>query len=362
MGRRDIDSMKKAPAGRAEQVRRMEGIWIGTELALLALFLFLCAVWKGSPVIPGLLYGAAALGITAWIHSRITKLTDEVLQRIDDTILDLINGQPGTRFDFTEDDLLGKFQNQIEKLYEILNSHKEQEKKLRESLSGLVADLVHQINTPLTNIAMYTTFLNDEEMDRETRNLFLQRIQGQVEKLKWFGEGFDKVARLETDIIHLSPVEQELFPILLGAIDQAAPRAREQGMEISLEGDAKLRAWCDRKWTEEAVFNLLDNAVKYAARPGTIKVRAAAFDLYLKIEVEDISAPIEPGEYNRIFQRFYRGKTAAMVQEGVGLGLFLTRQIITGQKGYMEVSRGKQGGNVFSVFLLKGKETAKCSP
>lgn len=183
--------------------------------------------------------------------------------------------------------------------------------------------------------------------------------------------------------VSLTPTEQKLLEVFLknrnmvltrevllarvwdvdeNFVDEKTLNVNVQRLRRKLEGDAKLRAWCDRKWTEEAVFNLLDNAVKYAARPGTIKVRAAAFDLYLKIEVEDISAPIEPGEYNRIFQRFYRGKIAAMVQEGVGLGLFLTRQIITGQKGYMEVSRGKQGGNVFSVFLLKGKETAKCSP
>ncbi|MGI6070088.1 MAG: sensor histidine kinase [Blautia sp.] len=342
--------------GCERKIRRTERVIAGAELLLLTAFLCFCA-WGDVPVlIVGTVYGILALAIGSLGYVHIRCLINEVMRRVDDTILGLIGGEKVISFSEKEDDLLGKFQNQIGRLYDILTANEAREKELREELSGLVADLVHQINTPLTNISLYVSFLEDPSLDEDTRKRFLDRINGQVEKMKWFGNGFDKVARLETDIIHLQPKEQPLLPILLGAIDQAALKAEAAGLEISLEGDRELTVWCDRKWTEEAIFNLLDNAVKYAVRKGRIRVNVTAYDLFARVDVEDVSQTIGETEYNHVFQRFYRGSSAAMVTEGVGLGLYLTRQIIDGQSGYLQLAPGKDGGNVFSVFLKQMKE------
>lgn len=340
-----------SPDAYERKIRRTENTVAVIELGLLAVFLLLCPFWKGPVIFLIMTYGGGALLSGGMGYRRIRKLSNLVMQRVDDTILQLIDGEKAVYFSGTEDDLLGKFQSQIGKLYDVLTAHEEREKKLRKELSSLVADLVHQINTPLTNIDLYCGFLADESLDDDTRKLFLDRIQGQVEKMKWFGSGFDKAARLETDIICLRPKEQPLFPILLGAIDQIFLKAEERGLEIALEGDEEVTAWFDEKWTEEAIFNLLDNGVKYATRKGTIKVRVIVYDLFVRVDVEDVSQTIGEEEYNQIFQRFYRGKSSAMVSEGVGLGLYLTRRIIRGQGGYLKIGKGPEGGNVFSVFL-----------
>ena len=121
-----------------------------------------------------------------------------------------------------EDTVTGKLQTQIYKLYDIMKAHEEQELALKNQLSGLVADLVHQMNTPLTNIRMYCDFLQMPDLSAENKNHFLSNISRQAEKLGWFGEGFEKATRLETDIITLTPVEQELLPIILEAANQAS--------------------------------------------------------------------------------------------------------------------------------------------
>ena len=180
--------------------------------------------------------------------------------------------------------MTGKLQTQIYKLYDIMKAHEEQELALKNQLSGLVADLVHQMNTPLTNIRMYCDFLQMPDLSAENKSHFLSNISRQAEKLGWFGEGFEKAARLETDIITLTPVEQELLPIILEAADQASPRAEAKGREIRLEGDRGIRVCVDGKWTLEAVFNLLDNAVKYGAQGSDILVRMSACELYACIE------------------------------------------------------------------------------
>ena len=175
----------------------------------------------------------------------------------------------------------------------------------------------------------------------------------QAEKLGWFGEGFEKAARLETDIITLTPVEQELLPIILEAANQASPRAEAKGREIRLEGDRGIRVCVDGKWTLEAVFNLLDNAVKYGAQGSDILVRMSAYELYACIEVCSEGNRIPEAERNMVFQRFYRGKQAAMLQEGVGLGLFLTRKIISDQGGYVSIDNYGENGNSFRIFVRR---------
>ena len=106
----------------------------------------------------------------------------------------------------------------------------------------------------------------------------------------------------------------------------------------------------DSKWTAEALGNILDNAVKYTQSGGKITVSARNLEMYVVISISDNGIGIDPGHYNRIFQRFYREAKAAKT-EGLGIGLYLARQIITLQGGDIK-GRSKEGyGTEFEVFL-----------
>lgn len=331
-------------------VRRTAVFTLGAEGFLFLGFLAALYGMKERAMLIGSLYGILTLAVFLSGYFQVAAKVNRTLGLVDDTIDALIGGGWAEHFPAEADDLLGKFQDRIGKLYEILNAHKLREQKLREELSSLVADLVHQINTPLTNLKLYASFL-EEDLERETRREFLEHMKEQVERLQWFGEGFDKVARLETDLIRLEHRVQPVLPLVLWAVDQVALKAAARGLTVALKGEQKAEAFCDRKWTQEALFNLLDNGVKYAVRKGELTVRITPMELYLRIDVEDVSAPIQKEEYPRLFQRFYRGRNAAMVQEGVGLGLFLARQILEEEGGYIQVEPGPEGGNRFSLFL-----------
>lgn len=305
-------------------------------------------IWKMCLILIG------AVGITVagalWYQKKQAQKFNQIMIRVDDTIESLIRHEEKHYFSETEDTLLGKFQYEIMKLHDILTSYEEREKELRKELNSSISDLVHQINTPISNIKMYGGFLLDS-VEEEQQKAFAANIVAQTEKLSWLGEGFGKLSRLETGIITLYPEKQLLLPTLLQAIDQISLKACQHGNNIELKGNQKLMAVFDSKWTEEVFYNLLDNGVKYSDPGSTITVELVEYELYIRINVISYGQTIDEDEYAKIFQRFYRGRQVKN-QDGVGLGLYLARKIIHGQKGYMKVESRKEKETMVSVFLL----------
>lgn len=331
--------------------KKMIMILAGTEGNLFLAFLLCCVFRPRFILLGGILYGAGTVILFGIGYYAISKQVNETMRKVDDTIQSLIDNEPVENFNVNEDDLTGKFQMQIMKFHDMLRFYEEREKNLRNQLSSLISDLVHQINTPLMNIQMYCGFLEERDLDEDTRKTFLNYVNQQVHKLSWFGEGFGKVSRLETDVMQFHCKVQPILPILLKAIDQITLKAEQKKNEIVLKGNQKAEACYDSRWTEEAVFNVLDNAVKYGAAKMPIVVRLESYDLYSRVDITNYGSEIPKTEYNKIFQRFYRGKNDNG-QEGVGLGLYLAREIIGHQKGYMKVM-SEQGKTRFSIFLLK---------
>lgn len=322
------------------------------ELLLLLAFFFV-GVANSAWLLPAaVVYGVSSLCIFLIGSCLAGRRVNRTMQRVNDTIQSLLFEVPEEPFAMSEDTLLGKFQFQIFKVHDILRSYEERERRLRTELGTLIGDLVHQMNTPIANICMYGDFLLQEDLEKEEERQFLKRIRKQSEKLGWLGEGFSKASRLETGIMAMKQKEQPVQPMLLRAIDQIALKAEQKGMEVRLSCPASLSGYFDAKWTEEAVFNLLDNGVKYAPEGTVLQVTAEAYDLYLRIGVTSQGPPIPREQYNRLFQRFYRGAEVQQ-QPGVGLGLYLVRKIAAEQGGYVKVS-GKSGeGNTFSLYLLR---------
>lgn len=329
----------------------------GMGMMLLLLFLFLAAavIRPSCILIWAVMYGVLNLVTTAVMYRVSANRMNTVLEKISFLIEELISGRKEKIFSVAEDNLLSKLQVQLLKLYEVLYSHEEREQKLREQLSGNIGDLVHQLNTPITNIELYTRFLADEEIEAEERIRFIKRIQEQAQKLIWLGEGFSKASRLETGIIRVKPSEHKLFPVLLLAVDQVMLKAEEKGMNIVVTGDKSSIAVIDSKWSLEAVYNVLDNAVKYGYRSTEIEIELTDMISFVRVAVKNQGIPIRKEEFNLVFTRFYRGKEGAS-QEGVGLGLYLAREILEGQKGYMKVLSDLEGRTVFELYFYKGSK------
>ena len=293
---------------------------------------------------------AAGLVFLLYKYKKMERLADKTMAQVNDTLEQLILGREVRYFSENEDTLPGKFQTQAGRLYDIYKAQEQKERQLRDQISSSISDLVHQINTPIANINMYSEFLKEDSLTAEEYRHFANNLERQARKLKWLGEGFARVSRLETGIISLKPESQPVLPVLLQAVDQVALKAEQHENDIQLKGKQNLNACLDRKWTEEVFFNLLDNAVKYSDPGSLILVEILEYEMYVRVNVCSLGARIEREEFVRVFQRFYRGKNAED-QEGVGLGLYLAREIIRGQRGYIKGEYHPEKGNVFSVFL-----------
>lgn len=183
---------------------------------------------------------------------------------------------------------------------------------------------------------MYCGFLERDTFAPGEREKICRIIDSQVEKLGGFGDGFTKAIRLEEDVMQMRPTEQPILEMVLAAIDQIAWKAEQNGQEICLEGAQDICGVYDRRWTEESLFNLLDNAVKYGEKGRKIIVSMEEYPMVVRIDVKNYGVPLTRAEYGKVYQRFYRGNNAALVKEGVGLGLYLTRKILNQENGYVK--------------------------
>ena len=276
-----------------------------------------------------------------FFYAKISAILDNIDEMIDRAI-------EGT---LTENDFSEKKASKIEaKLYRFLRAGKidrQQAVKERDSIKSLISDISHQTKTPVANILLYTQLLDERGVWGEEEKKLLSSISSQTEKLDFLIQALVKLSRLENGIIAVMP-KRDSVEELVGEIDFGA--AITKGISFSVEHAPELTALFDRKWTAEALGNLVDNAVKYTPPGGRIRVSAKAYEMFVCIEVADDGMGIKEEETAKIFQRFYRSQQAAD-EKGVGIGLYLTREIIREQGGYVKVASRPGVGSVFSVFL-----------
>ena len=227
-----------------------------------------------------------------------------------------------------------------------VSAQKLQEEK--DNIKTLIADISHQTKTPVANILLYAQLLSEQELSPEGRDC-AAALEGQVEKLRALVDALVKTSRLEAGILALHPKPGPLAPMLEDAAAQFAPRTAEKGIALTLV-PADVSAVFDPKWTAEAVCNLLDNAVKYTPDGGSVSVEVIPYQMFCRINVTDTGPGIPEAERAKVFQRFYRSP-AAYETEGVGIGLYLARQIAEGQGGYIKVSSRPGRGSCFSFYL-----------
>lgn len=224
----------------------------------------------------------------------------------------------------------------------------------RESIQRLLSDISHQTKTPLANLRLYSSLLMEEELTPRQREQ-AQVIFQQSEKLSFLIETLVKLSRLETDVLAVTPKLQPLAPLLERAASQAKAAAERKGiaLQLHLQQQAEMKALYDLRWTAEALGNLLDNAVKYTPPGGCIQVSATQYELFCRIDVRDNGIGVAEEEQAQIFGRFYRGRQVRE-QEGLGIGLYLAREIAQKQGGYLKLSSRPGQGSTFSLYLPRG--------
>ena len=284
----------------------------------------------------------------ALIRQKLLLFSDTLCQQLDR----MAEGETALIESEMEENLFYKINHRLVRLYEIMLKTRESIAKERTMLKELISDISHQVKTPITNLKMVNITMQKEPMSEEKRIRFLLDSETELDKLDFLLQAMIKTSRLETGIISLEKKIQPVYDTLASALGSILFHAEKKQMEVSVDCPADLKAYHDRKWTGEALFNILDNAVKYSPKGGKIDIHVEGQELYLKIDIADTGKGIPENLHGAIFRRFYR-ENGVHDNSGVGIGLYLAREIITMQGGYIKVASEVGKGSVFSVFLLR---------
>ena len=283
-----------------------------------------------------------AVGIVLWIRLRARRMLDTLDRMLDDAI----------RGDFRESLYDESRLSALEtRMAHYLSSNTVSARNLqveKDAIKTLIGDISHQTKTPIANLLLYAQLLGEQELPPESL-AYVSALEGQAEKLRFLIDALVKTPRLESGVLAMTPKRHGTQQLLEDAASQTAPKAEAKDIALTVE-PADLTARYDPKWTTEALYNLVANAVKYTPTGGAVTLRARAYELFCRIDVTDTGPGIPEAEQARIFQRFYRSPSASE-EEGVGIGLYLARQIAAGQGGYLKVSSRPGAGSTFSLFL-----------
>ena len=283
-------------------------------------------------------------------YEKIYKMyMQNIFVQLSDMLDTIINMRNENIFSTTEDTVLSKLQYQTIKLTNILKSKNKKIEDERNEIKSLISDIAHQLKTPLTNLKMYGEFLQDESLTDEERKEFSEVINTSLNRLSFLVESMIKMSRLESGVIQLKTHKNNLNDTVLMVIGQIQKKAKEKNIEIKLEEIDKIELNYDKNWISEAILNILDNAVKYTGENGEIQITLQSYDIFSRIDIKDNGMGIEENEIPKIFSRFYRGNNTLDI-EGIGIGLYLSREIVDKHGGYIKV-KSNENETIFSVFL-----------
>lgn len=223
------------------------------------------------------------------------------------------------------------------------NNVKEERARIKE----LISDISHQTKTPISNILLYTELLSEQELS-ESGKEYVRPLTAQTTKLRFLIDSLVKMSRLESGVLTLMPKYAPLAPMFDKLQTQFAMPAAQKGLTLTIE-PTEVSAVFDEKWTLEAVGNILDNAIKYTEHGG-ITIKAVSYELFSCIQVSDTGMGISEEELPKIFSRFHRSETVHD-EEGVGIGLYLSREIIAREGGYIKTDSSVGNGSTFHIYL-----------
>ena len=223
----------------------------------------------------------------------------------------------------------------------------------KQQVTQMLSDLSHQLKTPLANIILDIDLLESDagHMEERQKQAFLSHARAQASTMQWLMQNLLKASRLEEGVLRFQAEDICIKPTIAKAVSAVYAQASGKNIEIVVKESEDAVLYHNPKWTAEAMANVLENAVKYSPEGSRILISMETMDIYTRITVRDQGPGIPETEYNKIFQRFYRGKQA-QAEEGVGLGLYLAQLILQSEQGYLTVDAKLNQGSRFHLFLL----------
>lgn len=222
----------------------------------------------------------------------------------------------------------------------------------RKRIQQLLSDLSHQTKTPIANILMYSQLMEERTRELPAMNENAKKIDNQATKLKNVIQMMVELSRLENGMITCRSRKENVRDFLVEIIGDFYEKTEAKKIRLELNCPTDIAACFDWKWMREAAGNIVDNGIKYTAAGGLLELSAEEYQMFTRVNVKDTGCGIKEEEIPKLFERFYRSP-GAHKEDGLGLGLALTRRIVTEQGGYLKVRSIPGEGSVFSIFLPK---------
>lgn len=249
---------------------------------------------------------------------------------------------------------LSKLIHQANKITDMLEQDCSKSQDEKEEVKRLISDISHQLKTPLSNIMLYSDLLESNGLSVEKHMEFRKRLTEEISKIDWLLRSLFNMSRLEVGVIDFTAEELPIKETITQSISTVFGKAYEKKIIIELHDFIDRKLIHNRKWTAEAIANILENAIKYSDTGTTITISFEVREIYSSIIIRDQGIGIEQSEYNDIFKRFYRSEKVKKYQ-GAGIGLYLSRLILTKEGGNITVQPNSNKGSCFSLFLQNCK-------
>lgn len=285
------------------------------------------------------------LGSYFYFRRRFINFSNEVCRNTEE----ILHGH-SIKEQQNKETLTSKMIMELEKIEDIFSFQLAESQNEKREIQEMISELTHQIKTPASNIQMYCEMFSDPDISSEEAKQFVMVIKQQLGKLEFLLDVLVKSSRLENDMINLQMENSRLIETLAVAVNSVMQKAEHKKIDISVSCRPALQVYHDMKWTAEAIENILDNAIKYTPENGKVLIYVEVGEMYTVIKIKDTGKGIEAVHMNDIFKRFYREKSSSK-DEGLGLGLYLARNIINLQGGYISVHSSLGKGSNFSVCL-----------
>ncbi len=261
----------------------------------------------------------------------------------------MMNGEAVPNFDHIDDTYVSQIYHQLNRLYDVLQMQQNSIEQEKSKVQSFVSDISHQLKTPLTNLHLLQEALKQSSISPEEYQDCLEKQRKQLDKIDFLIRALLKTSQLENGLIQIQPREVSISQTILSALEGILVLAEKKEIEVYYDNTTDYTVLHDPKWTSEALFNVMENAVKYTPQNGKLTILLSRTEKYVKISIKDTGIGIPPADLTNIFIRFWRGNTNIL--EGNGIGLYLCKQIISLQYGYILVNSTVNSGSEFEIYI-----------
>lgn len=295
-----------------------------------------------------IIFGTVSLGI--YLIYVITQ--EKKIAEINEYIKQINNKNYILKIEENDNGELSKLRNELYKTTVLLKKTAEISEKEKENLSTAIADISHQLKTPLTSIRiMLDNIQDDPDMEKEVREDFLIEISKQIDWISSLVVALLKIAKFDAGTIKMENNEINAKNLIDNIVSNLAILMELKNIEIITNVDEKATFIADYKWQQEALTNILKNAIEHSKHNSRIYITVENTNLFLKIIIKDEGSGIDKEDLKHIFQRFYKTKNSS--ENSIGIGLPLAKAIIEQSNGYIKVETKYGEGTSFEVKYIK---------